>query len=144
MATTSNHLIVWEKWQDPFLPDNFIGEPDSVYEEDSEEYEEQDPEPEAHGGTFKTTMILTPMGMLPYTEKTACSAIFKFWVGHTNFSITNSIETIINTAKGVETLDIFTRYRFRIAVGKAFKDSDIMNYINNKTYEHLLNEQKDL
>ena len=142
MATTSNHLIVWEKCQDPFLPDNFIGEPDSAYEEDREEYEEQDPE--AHSGTFKTTMILTPMGMLPYTEKTACSAIFKFWVGHTNFSITNSIETIINTAKGVETLDIFTRYRFRIAVGKAFKDSDIMNYINNKTYEHLLNEQKDI
>jgi len=134
-------LIIWEKWQDPFLPDHFISPEnfdEDINDEDIEDYLEENPEdPIEQKRAFRTTMILTPMGMLPYTEKTACSSIFKFWVGHTNFSITSPIESIINESSGVEALDIFTRYRFRIAVGKAFKDSEVMNYINNRVYEHI-------
>jgi hypothetical protein len=44
---------------------------------------------------------------------------------------------IIETTSGVETLDIFTRYRFRIGVGKAFSDSEVMRDINNKIYKEL-------
>jgi hypothetical protein len=75
------------------------------------------------------------MGMIPLHEKTACTKIFKFWIGHTNFNITPNIANIIEQVEGIEILDIFTRYRFRIAVGKAFKDRDVMNNIQEAVYE---------
>ena len=39
---------------------------------------------------------------------------------------------IIESSEGVETLDIFTRYRFRISVGKAFSDSKILREISSR------------
>ena len=48
-------------------------------------------------------------------------------VGHTNFDITKNVQQIISSVTGVEILDIFTRYRFRIAVAKAVKDRNVMN-----------------
>ena len=38
----------------------------------------------------------------------------------------------IQSVDGVEALDIYTRYRFRIAIGKLFKDRDVMFQIQTK------------
>jgi hypothetical protein len=67
----------------------------------------------------------------------ASSEIFNFWTGHSNFPITKKISDIIENTDGVETLNIFTKYRFRIAIGKSFKDSIVMTNINNNVYEYL-------
>ena len=75
------------------------------------------------------------MGIIPYNEYTASSKIFNFWTGHTNFNIIDSVAYSIETTEGVETLDIFTRYRFRIGIGKAFEDREVMRSIEKKMYK---------
>lgn len=138
----SDKNIVWEKWIDPYLNETPETElPDFIPENTSPAYEESDEEIE-DGYIRKQTMyaISSPMGMIPYNEYTASSKIFNFWIGHTNFDITTEIARQIELAEGVEILDIFTRYRFRIAVGKNFKDRTVMNNINktilrNSNYE---------
>jgi len=81
--------------------------------------------------------VATPMGIIPINESTTSGKVFNFWVGHTNFNISKPIAEVIENAEGVETLDIFTRYRFRISVGKAFDDSTVMRNINTKVYTEL-------
>lgn len=134
-------LIIWEKWQDPIL-NNLTDISNHMSDDHTNEYEEdynteEDSSFDQPKSSYKYPIIITPMGILPYNEKTSCDKIFNFWVGHTNFSITKEISNILEESIGVETLDIFTRYRFRIAIGKAFKDSKIMTNINNKIYEHI-------
>lgn len=118
-------LIVWEKWVDPLGQDD--DEPTDFARKMDSDAADQEP-PIIKTKTVK--MIVTPMGMIPYNENTAASSIFNFWVGHCNFDISKDICSLIETAVGVETLDVFTRYRFRIGIGKVFDDGDIMRNIN--------------
>lgn len=130
-------LIIWQKWEDPLIPMDLT---DLIEEEDEEEEDDDQPDLDKlvqKVQTLKQQFIVTPMGVLPYNENTACSKIFNFWVGHTNFTINKEIMQILESCDGVEALDIFTRYRFRIAVGKAFKDSTVMRQINNRTYDYI-------
>ena len=85
--------------------------------------------------TIKT--VFTPFGMLPLTEQSLASTHFKFWVGHTNFKLIRSFYSVIGRVKGVEAIDIFTPYRFRIAIGKLFRDRDVMSGVRKKMLEHL-------
>jgi len=136
-----DYLIVWQKWFDPFGEDDIdhtdsdpINNEDIIDDEEEEFYEDalkRTPKP--------IKAIATPMGLIPYNENTASSKIFNFWVGHTNFSITKDISRILETIDGVETLDVFTRYRFRISVGKAFDLSKVMKKINDTIYHSLEN-----
>ena len=149
MSTTrkhmTNHIIIWQKWVDPFgedaeLPvssDDGIG--DFLDEELSEELETE-PSASIPDQTQKRSsvkVIAPPMGIIPMNENTASGKIFNFWIGHTNFSLTKNLVSAIEHTDGVETLDIFTRYRFRVAIGKAFIDSGVMRDINKNVYEIL-------
>src|SRR5690606_6555751 len=80
----------------------------------------------------RVKMIVDPMyGAVPVTEATQIGRNFKLWIGHTNFNITRRISNIIEQTKGVEVLNIITRYRFRIGVGTTFCDRTTMNRIEN-------------
>lgn len=122
MLIINNPKIIWEKWTDPYgIDHNDIVDYDQYINEDQEI------------NTYKIKhnhVLLTSMGMIPYNESTDCCKIFNFWIGHTNFNLSSRIAQIIQDVDGVETLDIFTRYRFRVSFGKAFIDRDIMNSIN--------------
>jgi hypothetical protein len=134
-------LIIWEKWVDPFGGDldetkwtdynNDIIDPSDI---DNEELEENKP-------TIKSTkpvrVVASPLGLIPYNEYTASGKIFNFWLGHTNFNISENIKSILEKSQGVEILDIFTRYRFRIAIGKCFVDSEVISLINENIYSTL-------
>ena len=121
--------IIWEKWVDPYLPENVEASwPD--YIEDFENAESEKNTEEEDVKRHPMYAISSPMGIIPYNEYSAPSKIFNFWVGHTNFNITVPVFNIIEQTEGIEILDIFTRYRFRIAIGKNFKDRDVMNTIN--------------
>jgi len=140
----SQNLIIWQKWVDPFGLDDIEELEDFLEEEDKflpyEDKEEEDKtieSPLKSKTTKQIRVIATPMGIIPFNENTASGKIFNFWIGHTTFDITKNIADIIETTSGVETLDIFTRYRFRIGVGKAFSDSEVMRDINNKIYKEL-------
>ena len=131
----NENLIIWQKWIDPFGEDDTETDEDKKFFTDDEELEENEDQSDKKKYVFGIKAIATPMGIVPMNENTASSKIFNFWLGHTNFDITKTIASIIEKTDGVETLDIFTRYRFRIAVGKAFNDSDIMRDINKKIYK---------
>jgi hypothetical protein len=81
--------------------------------------------------------MITPMGVMPVTENTESGKIFNFWTGHTNFDISTNVATIIERCDGVESLDIFTRYRFRISIGKVFKESEVMHNISKQILKQL-------
>lgn len=138
-------IIVWEKWYSPFGEDDEEQE-ELISEEDLGQLleEESDYQSEAEERSLsiskqlsKQKFMITPIGIMPITDNTESTKIFNFWTGHTNFNISNNIASIIESCDGVETLDIFTRYRFRIAIGKIFKESDVMYSINEKVYEIL-------
>lgn len=148
---SENHTIIWEKWYDPYgLDDQIFPESDldSDYDYSDDELngveseqiaeameEIEDIRDKKYKGEIK--VITTPMGIIPLNDNTASNKIFNFWTGHSNFDITANILRIIEDTDGVETLDVFTRYRFRIAVGKAFDDSIVMRNINKKIYKEL-------
>lgn len=143
----SKPIIIWEKWRDPYGLDD-LDHPESTDEDmETDGHEESQDNTSStlpyellsniHNIKHKIPMMMTPMGLIPFTENTASSQIFNFWTGHSNFNITNKILSLIESIDGVESLDIFTRYRFRISVGKAFKDAEVMHSINNKVYSYL-------
>lgn len=124
---------MWEKWIDPFDFEELSSDiEDSFNENDLDE-----PMYKHSVKNIKCQLITTPFGIIPINENTASSKIFNFWTGHSDFTITKKIGEIIENTSGVETLNIFTKYRFRVAFGKAFKDSDIMRKINRNVYTYL-------
>jgi hypothetical protein len=129
----SQPLIIWEKWVDPF-GENMDDAKWTDYNNDIQQTEnfEEDSKTQI---SKPIKVIASPLGLIPYNEHTASSKIFNFWLGHTNFNISDSIKNLIEHTAGVEILDIFTRYRFRIAIGKCFNDSDTMSAINHNIIE---------
>lgn len=114
--------IIWEKWVDPFGEDMEEAQWNDYGDEDGEISDQQ----EILKNKKMVKVISSPMGLIPYNEHTSSAKIFNFWVGHTNFNLSKGIASKIESCNGVEILDIFTRYRFRIAIGKCFNDSDVM------------------
>jgi hypothetical protein len=149
MNKTENKIIMWEKWRDPFgeKDDNDIDEePYSNFYNDDEEDDEKDDINEFdtilnNFGKKQIKVIATPMGIIPVNENTASGKLFNFWIGHTNFDITRKISETIEQINGVECLDIFTRYRFRVAIGKAFYDSEVKKNIQDTVYEIVQNDE---
>lgn len=137
------NYIVWEKWRDPFLgyDENEIdldSDVNNFFDDDNEDIEQhKNPVDQIKQSGKQIRVIATPMGLIPYNEYTASSKIFNFWIGHTNFNLSKKVVSIIEKTDGVETLDIFTRYRFRIGIGKVFEDREVMKNIENnlKQYE---------
>jgi|688.fasta_scaffold419764_2 hypothetical protein len=137
-----DNLIVWQKWFDPFGADDEISIDSNITQEDVDDNTEEAEGIDDHmSHPQRMRAIATPMGLIPYTENTASSKIFNFWVGHSNFNINENIIDIIENTDGVETLDVFTRYRFRIAIGKVFDDARVMKEINDQAYRYLHGSQ---
>jgi hypothetical protein len=140
-----NKLIIWQKWADPFGQedsddtfDPYTGEYYDTEDEDEEDNEQKKQQENLIKQQQKAIRVIaTPMGIIPMNDNTASGKLFNFWIGHTNFDISKKIAEIIERTDGVETLDIFTRYRFRVSIGKAFDDSETMRTINKKVYREL-------
>jgi len=107
------------------------------YEAEEEKWQQQDIE-DANAEMYRQhslqnqstpQMMMTPIGLIPITEHTLAGKIFNFWTGHTSFRMNKTVEDILNNVPGVETLDTYTPYRFRIAVGKAFDSSEVKSWI---------------
>lgn len=148
MPNKKEHSIIWQKWKDPFgekdddidVEDEYSNFFDSENEDD---YEDKKSQLDELLNNKQIKVIATPMGIVPINENTASGKIFNFWVGHTNFNVTKNIFRILENTDGVETLDIFTRYRFRIGIGKAFSDSAVMKDIQESIYSHLEETKND-
>ena len=127
----SKNKIIWEKWVDPFFSENITDNEDhNDTEEDFPSYDEYSEKQEAEDIDESVLLLYSDMGVIPYNEKMPSGKIFNFWIGHTNFDITHSIKEKIEQVDGIEILDVFTRYRFRIAIAKSFRDREVMNNIS--------------
>jgi hypothetical protein len=127
--------IQWLKWIDPFNPEDEIDmedDEDTVTYKDS--YEEMEQKQQEHNkpSTGAGPLLVGPMGVIPLNEHNQPSKVFNFWMGHTNFNIEEEVKDIIEKTPGVETLEIYTRYRFRISIGRAFDEDDVMLDIHNR------------
>jgi len=120
--------IIWQKWQD-----EIVDEIDSIESEIDDDHNSD----EDNNKLTKQLVMVTPMGILPYNSANVCMKNFNLWIAHTNFTISTNIANLIENTDGVETLDVFTRYRFRIGIGQAFTDSDVMRHINHILYEYI-------
>jgi len=148
--TMNKRTIKWEKWIDPFGADmKDIEWPGAwgTFESDEamkqrlkEQYgdqykddEDETPNPVKTARQSGPIGILnTPMGMIPLTEHTNPTKIFNFWTMHTNFRMTEDICEVLDETNGIETLDIFTPYRWRISIGKAFDTSKVKKEVQTR------------
>ena len=137
IPTPSGYDVYWEKWVDAYEEQAAILEQLAVEEEEEEELYEEEEIVEKLPSLNHIKTIMTPFGIMPLTEHSLASQHFKFWVGHSNFKLTETFYKIIGEHPGIETLDILTPYRFRIAVGKMFIDRDVMASVRDKMVRYV-------
>jgi len=116
--------VYWKHWEDPYDTED-LKESLEQYDEDYSVSLDEDEETEYDSSEMSLFQrpiksALTPFGILPITEESLASKHFNFWVGHTNFRIKKSLLNLIEQCDGVETVDVFTPYRFRIGIGMLF------------------------
>jgi|TARA_R110000824_G_scaffold122347_1_gene279340 hypothetical protein len=138
----SGYNVYWEKWVDAYEADIETELENKAIEKDDtglffEGFSEEESE-----SVKSIQTIFTPFGIMPLTEHSLASTYFKFWVGHSNFKITAAAHSLISKVEGVESLDIFTPYRFRIAVGKLFRDRDVMSNVKDVMVSHVRKSQQ--
>lgn len=140
---------MWQKWHDPLAAmvkkaaknQNFHQEDDEDDEyrlaiksfndndnDDDDDDDDDDDESPYDSGEQKGNTgpcVIGPMGVIPMHESNIPSKMYNFWMGDTNFDLTNDIAKKIESCTGVESLDVYSRYRFRIAIGRAFNQRDV-------------------
>jgi len=127
----SKKVVRWEKWADPFAQEVPKKEPDDVEDDRDykDSYEKAEREQKATLNRYTGPVLVGPMGVIPITENNSPSKIYNFWMLHTNFNISSPVLKKLKELPGVETLDVFTRYRARIGIGKVFNDTKVRNRI---------------
>ena len=123
----SNKTIAWERWDEDVIEQEIV---DNFYEkyEDTEEEEEGVEDALAFLGRIPS-LVTTPMGVYQLHDKMNIMNQFDCWMGYTNFDITQSVKDALEKVEGVELLNIMSRYRFFLGVGKMFKFSDVRRLV---------------
>ncbi len=122
--------IHWEKFYDPF--------------EDLEneiEHDKQAPDDEKYSDGYEDiggmlpfqsskprrgfAYILTPQGPLPLTENNKPSVVWNLWVLHIDVDLTTDLKDKIKLVSGVELLNVLSRYRTLISIGKVFEPDKV-------------------
>lgn len=130
--------IIWHKWMDPLAPLVY-----NAKDEKDDEDELDDTHKKASTDSFLKPgeiayrhdkkpenkplgpCLVGPLGIVPLHEDNLPSAIWNFWMGHTNFGLTDGMVKRIKAVPGVEALNVYSPYRFRLAIAKAFDPRDV-------------------
>jgi hypothetical protein len=120
-----NKKIGWQKYEDVIQSEMYSPIANMIFDdiatELEEEYEDQESEVQE--------AVLVPKN---FYETISLMSRFDCWIGHTNFNITNSVKNKLNEVDGIEVLNIISRYRFFIGVGKMFKFTDVRTDIEKR------------
>ena len=92
-------------------------------------------------------VIHTPLGVYPEESLLKPSDRWDCWIGHTNFEITNSLTSKLDSdIHGVEALKILGRYSFFIGIGRLFDIAQVRKEIENLlcayTEQEVLNDRE--
>jgi hypothetical protein len=135
--------IAWEHWRDPLLS-NYEDEEWPGYDLD----ENGDKIP-VHT-VERQPVMHTPHGMVSVLDDSMASNDYDFWVMHTNFDLNRGVAGLIETVDGVETMEVYTRYRARLGFPRSgegdredeanfvpfFRPRDVMNRIDDAVREY--------
>ncbi len=115
--------IRWSPWHDPMKG-----------HVQHEEFEDEEDEDFCHAGcTFDVDNANDGRlfgGRAP-TRANLLSTHFSLWIGETNFNVTNRIRHAINRVDGVESLDIITRYRFRLGIARLYRPKEVKQAVGD-------------
>ena len=115
--------IAWEKFDvKAYIQDR---ETEVIDDEDDDD----DDSPEEISLPIITQMKQTPMGLIP-DIKTYALRTYELWIANTDFDITHKEVFLIKSVPGVEILQILSRYRFIIGIGKLFRFAGVKQEIN--------------
>lgn len=117
--TNETNEIMWESFHFDFSHEQ------KNIEESNNEYDDgYDDE-----GEFQTlnlpSLMMTPFGPFRVDDTLNPFKHFKFWMGSTNFNITPTVRDVIAQIPGVEILQVLTRYKFIVGIGKLFNFRDV-------------------
>ncbi len=137
--------VYWEPWVDAYNMEEIKDVLSKILEDEEEdndlqELDDTETEMELYNPPIKT--IMTPFGVLPLTETSLASNHFKFWIGHVNFRLLDEYYDLLDNCDGVESIDFLTPYRFRISIGKLFKDREVMHNVKKTLLRTVKNESK--
>lgn len=129
--------IIWEKWNDPLFG-NVTKVVNSSSDEEEQFGEDLFSEISDEFDIGSSKLIHTPLGLYSISDEALLCEKFNFWLMHTNFDITEKIVDIISKISGVETLDVYSRYRLRIGIPMTglFEASKVRKEINDKVKKH--------
>jgi len=127
--------IAWERWDEDVIQQEIVEE---FY--DDEESDEEVLEDALNFLEKIPSLVTTPMGMFQLHDKMSILNQFDCWMGYTNFDITNSVKDTLEKVEGVELLNIMTRYRFFLGVGKMFNFSEVRRAIESLLCESEIDE----
>lgn len=150
--STSKTKWLWNRWHDPLRPllksyqenplpyedqdfsDAELNHAKRTWEEDDTPAERPNPYNTPAKAGYTGPVVMGPFGVIPIHESNIPSKLYNFWMCDTNFWITPQVRSTIERTPGVESLDVFTPYRFRIAVGRAFKEKDVLTDVENNVF----------
>ena len=74
----------------------------------------------------------TKMGLVPTSFYELDFNNISFWIGYTNFTVTELVAQTIEQTDGIESLEVYGKYRFRIGIAPLFNDNDTLKSIQNR------------
>jgi len=122
--------IGWVKFHNPYSVEENTIEDDN-YDNDTSIYDTDEKCLTLHK---QMSAVMTPLGIIPLSENSSNDKVYNFWLMHSNFPISQRVAEIIEKTSGVETLDIYTKYRLRVGIGKLFGTKETIERINNNLY----------
>jgi len=118
--------IGWQKYEDVIQSEIYSPFAELILDEMTPEVEQEALEENASLQDSET--IIVPRN---FYETISLMSRFDCWIGHTNFNITNSIKNKLNEVDGIEVLNIMSRYRFFVGIGKMFNFSEVRKEIES-------------
>tara|TARA_R100000742_G_C4238382_1_gene58560 strand:+ start:45 stop:464 length:420 start_codon:yes stop_codon:yes gene_type:complete len=112
--------IGWQKYEDVIQSEMYSPMANILFDDLASEIDEEEYEEEREMQEQETLFL--PKN---FYETISLMSRFDCWIGHTNFNITTSIKNKLNEVDGIEVLNVVSRYRFFIGVGKMFQFSDV-------------------
>ena len=120
--------IGWQKYEDVIQTEMYSPIASMILEELNPELDEMKEFEDEEDMSQAQESFLVPKN---FYETIALMSRFDCWIGHTNFNITTSIKDKLNEVDGIEVLNVISRYRFFIGIGKMFKFSEVRKDIEN-------------
>lgn len=112
--------IGWQKYEDVIQSEMYSPMANVLFDDLASEIDEEEYEEEREMQEQETLFL--PKN---FYETISLMSRFDCWIGHTNFNITTSIKNKLNEVDGIEVLNVVSRYRFFIGIGKMFQFSDV-------------------